>query len=96
MKENSDLAAQIWDVVDRLLSGNYTVEEFRPKYEALYQGEEANNLSKEDEKIFSDISYKLDFTHFNPDPQSISDGYINYSQFIDWLREYRKLHRVPQ
>lgn len=77
-------------MVDSLLDKKITVEEFREAYEVLFNGERGDELSGEGIDYFGLIHTKINFTHRDPDPESIEVGYMNYEQFISWLKEYRQ------
>lgn len=78
-------------IVDTLIDEKITVEEFREAYEVLFNVERGDDeLTDEEVDYFGVIHTKIDFTHRDPDPESIEVGYINYEQFLSWLKKYRK------
>ena len=77
-------------MVDSLLDEKITVEEFREAYVPLFNGERADELTDEEDSYFGLIDTRIDFTERDPDLESIKVGFMNYEQFISWLKEFRK------
>ena len=84
MKIEKELLA----MVDSLLDEKITVEEFREAYVPLVNDERADELTDEEVNYFGLIDTRIDFTERNPDPESIEVGFMNYEQFISWLKEF--------
>jgi hypothetical protein len=75
------------EMINRLLSGEWTVPEFRDNYYNFFLEKIPDDaLSEDDWEFFGAIQEKLDWTDPIPDPESQKDGWLNYGQYVDWVR----------
>jgi hypothetical protein len=85
---------ELLSMIDRLLTGELSFDAFAHSYyEYFFDSVPGAALDDRVLDFFSTIAEKLDFTGPAPDKLSRSYGWIDPSQFVSWLREYR--HSYP-
>jgi hypothetical protein len=78
-------------MIDRLLAGAWTVDEFRHAYYDFWVDEVPRGvLSDDDEEFFSDVQEKLDWTASSPTEDEKEHGWLTHEEYVDWVR----LHRI--
>lgn len=83
-----DSRAELFALIDRVLAGQVTPDEFENAFYSLYFDETPDSALTEREREFvGDVCEKLDFTGSAPDAESRQYGWVDYSEFVDWLRE---------
>lgn len=82
--------------INRLLSRELSVPEFRKEYYDFYLELPDEALSDEDAKFFGSVQEKLDWTSENPDLESQNYGWMNYNQYIKWVQDYQELYRSSE
>lgn len=79
--------------IDRLINHELSVPEFRKEYYDFYLEQVPDQaLSDQDAKFFGSVQEKLDWTNESPDLESQSYGWMNYDQYIKWVRDYQELY----
>ena len=74
-------------LIERLLSGEYTVARFYREYSDYYLDHRPDpTLSREEAELFAAVQQKLDWTEANPSPASRRDGWLDHEQFVAWAR----------
>lgn len=76
--------------IERLLSSELSVPEFRKEYYDFYLELPDEALSERDAKFFGLVQEKLDWTDASPDLESQNFGWMNYDQYIKWVDDYQK------
>ena len=75
------------DMINKLLSGEWSVPKFRSKYYDFYLEEVPDEaLSDKDASFFGSIQEKLDWTDESPDNESQQFGWLNHKEFIQWVQ----------
>lgn len=75
------------DMIERLLSGKWSVPEFRSGYYNFYLEQVPDeDLSDEDARFFGSVQEKLDWTNASPDQESQQFGWLNHEEFIQWVK----------
>jgi len=78
-------------MIDRLLSGSWSVEDFRRAYYFFWLEQvPADVLSDEAEQFFWAIQEKLDWTTREPTSEERQYGWLTEDEYVDWV----KLHRM--
>jgi hypothetical protein len=78
-------------MIDRLVVGAWTVEEFRREYHDFWLDDVPRGLlSDEDEEFFSDVQEQLDWTAPSPTEDEKQYGWLTHEEYVDWV----KLRRV--
>ena len=75
------------DMIDRLVDGACTVDEFRTAYYWFWLDEvPRGELSEDDEEIFSEIQEKLDWTTDSPTTEEREYGWLSEVDYVDLVR----------
>jgi len=86
-----DARKHLLHMIDQLLSGSWNVEEFRRNYYDFYLEDVPDDLlSDEDIDFFGSIQEKLDWVDESPDVESRDFGWLDYAQFMDWIKVREK------
>lgn len=80
--------------INRLLEGKITVPEFHDEYYMFFVKEAGKDLTVDDNLFFGDIQEKLDYVVENPEKEDREVGYINYEEYINWLKG--KMENLPE
>jgi hypothetical protein len=82
---------ELIDMIDRLLVGAWTVEEFRREYYDFWlDGVPRGVLSDDEEEFFSDVQERLDWTTLSPTESAKQYGWLTHEEYVDWV----KLRRI--
>lgn len=82
-----DYRAVLLDMIRKLLTGSWSVPEFRANYyDFVIDGVPDYELSDIEETFFSGVQEKLDWVDSRPDAESRKHGWINHDEFIEWLK----------
>lgn len=74
--------------IKRLISGEWTVPRFRESYYWFYLDDvPKEKLTKEDDFFFGEVQEKLDWVNKDPDDESKKAGWMDYLEYIQWLKE---------
>jgi hypothetical protein len=82
------LSEKLDAVIDGLLSGDLIMEAFQPEFERLYNSAGDQELTVEQELYYGQIFQKSEFTCRNPLPKEVKYGYLNHSQFKEYVKGY--------
>ena len=92
-----DYIAVLLERIDWLLNRELSVSEFREQYYDFYLEQVPDeSLSDGDAQFFGAVQEKLDWTDENPDTESRSYGWMNYNEYIKWVRDYRQSYLSGQ
>ena len=73
--------------INKLLNNEVTVPEFEDQYYFYFLNEVPDDaLNDIDFEFFADIQEKLDWVSENPNEEERKYGWINHSEFIEWLK----------
>ncbi len=73
--------------INKLLNGEYGVKDFKNDYYDFYLDKlPENSVTKDEFMFFGDIQEKLDWTDENPDEESRKYGWMDYEQYIKYVR----------
>jgi hypothetical protein len=76
------------EMIQTLISGEWTVPQFRDHYYDFYLEKVPDGvLSEADWDFFGEVQEKLDWTTWEPDPEEQKYGWLNYDQYVAWVRE---------
>ena len=82
-----DYPSALLDRINKVLSGVWSVPEFRSNYYDFFSdGVPEYELSDAEEDSFSRVQEKLDTVDQNPDSESREHGWVDQDEFIEWLR----------
>ncbi len=82
---------QLRDRINKLLSREYSVEEFREAYYMFFIDEVPEDALLEDTyDYFSDIQQKLDWVTEKPDEDERKYGWIDNEEFVKWVENIIK------
>jgi hypothetical protein len=85
-----DFKRTLTDMIDRLLAGVWTVEEFRRAYYDFWVDEVPRGiLSEDEEEFFSGVQEKLDWTSASPTDDEKRHGWLTLEEYVDWVRLQR-------
>ena len=77
-------------MIDRLLAGIWSVEEFQRAYYDFWVEEVPRGiLSDDEEEFFSAVQEKLDWTAPSPTKEEQQYGWITDEEYVDWVRVQR-------
>ncbi len=88
MKSEMKISEKLDAAIDGLLSGDLSVEAFQPEFERLYNSADDQELTVDQELYYGQIFHKSGLTSLNPSPKNVRDGYLNHSQFKEYLKGY--------
>jgi hypothetical protein len=88
-----DYKGQLLAMIDRLVSGEWSVPEFEKQYYFFYLDQVPDDALPDDRDFafFAMVQEKLDWTDGAPDAQSRRDGWLNHEEYRCWVTE--ELHR---
>src|ERR1043166_4759328 len=73
--------------IRKLVDGIWTVPDFMKEYYDYYLEQVPGGaLSESENTFFGLVQEKLDWVTENPDQEDKKDGYIDYPEYIAWLR----------
>jgi hypothetical protein len=73
-------------LINELLSGALSVSEFRDRYYYYYlENIPDDGISDSDRVFFGLVQENLDWTAADPDPIARKYGWMNHTEFIEWL-----------
>lgn len=82
-----DYKKELTKKVQKLLNNEITVPEFESQYYMYFLDEVPENaLNDNDNEFFADIQEKLDWVSESPNEEERGYGWINHSEFIEWLK----------
>jgi hypothetical protein len=82
-----DYKKELINKINKLLKKEITVPEFEDKYYLYFLDEIPDDaLSDNDNEFFSEIQEKLDWVSEKPEEDERKYGWINYEEFIEWLK----------
>lgn len=85
-----DHKKNLMNQIEHLLSGGWTVDEFRDKYYDYYlEGVPDDALSDSDSQFFGYIQEMLDWTALDPPPEDKQYGWMNHIEFISLVARQR-------
>ena len=74
-------------MIENLLSGLWSVREFRKNYYDYYLEKVPDNqLSEKEIGFFGSLHEKLDWVDECPDDESRSVGWLDDQQFLEWVK----------
>ncbi len=77
---------QLTNKINKLLIGEYSVEEFREAYYWFFVDEVPEDVLSGDEcDYFGGIQEKLDWVTENPESDERKYGWINNDEFVKWV-----------
>ncbi len=77
-------------MVNNLVTGVWTVSEFRKNYYDFYLEEVPDEALSDDEaEFFSGIQEKLDWVDESPDFESQSAGWLDHEQFVELVKSQK-------
>jgi hypothetical protein len=77
------------EMVNNLLSGKWSVEEFRNSYYDYFLEEVPEDfLCDKDYEFFARVQEKLDWTSEKPDEESRRYGWLTHAEYVEWLKSY--------
>jgi hypothetical protein len=77
-------------MINRLLAGAWTVDEFRRAYYDFWLEEVPHGiLSDDEEEYFSGVQEKLDWTSPAPTDEEKQHGWLTPEEYVDWVRLQR-------
>ena len=82
------IAEKLDAAIDGLLSGGLSVEAFQADFEKLYFSAGDEELTVDQELYYGQIFEKSERTRLNPPPKDAKSGYLNPSQFKEFLKGY--------
>lgn len=75
------------DMIKKLLSGQWSVPKFKAEFYMFYLEEVPGEVLSDDEwRFYSAIHEGLDRTAAAPGPLSRQSGWMNYQEYIEWVR----------
>lgn len=78
---------ELMDMIDRLLAGDWTVEQFdRAYYDFELEEVPRESLSEDEDDFFSTVREKLDWTTPSPTEYEREHGWLTHEEFVDWVR----------
>ena len=87
---NMNHREQLLAMIRRLVSGEWTVEQFRTRYSGtLLDDVPGNGLTSSEEDFFGDVLEKLDFT--DPRPSDRQYGWVDEAECVTWVRRELEL-----
>ncbi len=90
-----DYKKKLADMIEMLLSGEWSVPQFRSEYYGFYLEKVPDDaLSDEDAIFFGSVQEKLDWTDASPDNESRQFGWLNHKEFIQWVQDQREQYLV--
>ena len=85
-----DYRQELVDMIDRLLVGTWTVQQFRRAYYDFWLEEVPRGvLSDDDEEFFSGLQEKLDWTSPSPTDEERRYGWLTPEEYVDWVKLQR-------
>jgi len=86
-----DQLTALRDMIDRLLAGETTFDEFARTFGIYYYEHLPVAVMRSPAATFvSDVLEKLEFTTTNPTAEERAEGWIDERDFVDWLRRERQ------
>jgi hypothetical protein len=80
------------DMIKKLLSGEWSVEEFEGQYYTFFlEGVPSGSLSDDDSAFFAAVQERLDWTSRNPTSEERDHGWLTDEEYVQWLRTEREL-----
>jgi len=77
--------------INNLLSNKWTVPEFEKEYYTYFLEQiPENTLTLQQSTFYGLVQEKLDWTAENPSDQEKKDGWLNHSEYTEWLKENNK------
>ncbi len=88
--DNSKYTVSLMLMVENLLSGLWSVCEFRENYYYYYLDEVPDDmLSDAEVEFFGGLQEKLDWVDESPDDESQNVGWLDNQQFLKWAIEHK-------
>lgn len=88
--KSRDYRRELIGMIDRLLCGDWSVDDFRRAYYFFWVNEVPSGLLSEDEEeFFSGIQEQLDWTAPEPSPDEKHYGWLTEAEYIDWVKLQR-------
>ena len=85
----------LMEKIENLLNGNWSVNQFDEEYYYYYLNHVSEEkLSEKELEFFGSIQEQLEWTTQNPDKQSREYGWMDYHDFIHWVRKQQKLFKI--
>ena len=84
-------------MVLKVLSREWSVGRFREEYYPYFLDKVPTDaLSEDDEDFFAAVQEKLDWTAESVTDEEHQFGWIDHTEFIQWLRTELELHNTPK
>jgi hypothetical protein len=77
--------------IENLISGKWTVSEFRNEYYDYYLNVPNSVLNMIQNTFFGLIQENLDWTGENPLPDEKQHGWMSHIEYVSWVKENSKL-----
>jgi len=78
--------------INKLLEGNLTYKEFKRDFWSFYlEKSSSNNFNVKDDDFFAEIQETFDWTVENPTDKEREYGYLDWQQFIKFVRKAREV-----
>lgn len=78
----------LFDALEKAINGNSSYDQFQSDfYETYHMKVNSDELTEEESNFFSEISEKFDFTADQPPVEDRKDGYIDFDEFRNWLKQ---------
>ena len=89
---------QLLDMIDRLVSGEWTVPEFETHYYLFYLDQvEVDAIPNDRDADFFDLVHeRLDWTDAAPNIESRRDGWIDHAEYREWLAQELARYRAGE
>jgi len=81
---------ELLDRVERLLSREYTVAEFRRRYYDFYLEVPEEALTDSEHMFFGFLQEMLDWTAEAPSSEDRQHGWVDHEEFIAWVARERE------
>jgi hypothetical protein len=81
-------------MIDRLLSRDWSVENFRQAYYSFWLDQVPRDvLTEEDEEFFSSVQEQLDWTTREPALEGKQYGWLTEDEYVEWVRLQKIRHQ---
>lgn len=89
MEGANEHQAALDGMIAKVLAGEWKVDRFSKQF-IQYFLDKVPDEHFEDPlyDFYTEIQERLEWTHPKPDPESVRHGYIDHTQFVDWLRDH--------
>ena len=79
---------QLLQKINNLINGSWTVPEFEKQYYMFYIDQVPDEgLTDKEREFFGSVQEKLDYVVENPPTEDRQYGYINYAEYVEWLKK---------